>query len=59
MKVFAVYHSLGCSLFSANTPEGALRKARIRFGTYGGPYTLPENQEQEIASAKAFGAFVQ
>lgn len=56
MKVWAIEHSLGLSLFTARTVEGALRKARRRFGEYGEPYSAPKDQEQQVAMAKQFGA---
>ncbi len=56
--IYAVEHSLGASLFEARTPEAALRKARKRFGEYGAPYSVPENQAEAIASAKSLGAGV-
>ena len=58
LKVFAVEHQLGASLFLAYNPSEALRLARQRFGTHAAPFTLPENQAEAIAAAKAFGAEV-
>lgn len=56
--IFAVEHSMGLSLYEAKTPEAALEKARRRFGSFGGPYILPKDQEGQIIYAKAMGAGV-
>jgi len=54
--IFAVDHKLGASLVEARTPDGAVRKARRYFGQYAEPITIPENQDEAIASAKSMGA---
>lgn len=58
MKIWCVYHFLGASLVKAKTEKSALRKAKQRFGTYGGPYRIPQPQDEAIAFAQAMGAGV-
>jgi hypothetical protein len=58
MKVWAVYHERGVSLFKASSAENALQKAMAYFGTDGRPYSVPEDQKQVVAWAKSFGAAI-
>lgn len=56
--IYAVYHLHGVSLIRANGSQAALKTAERIFGTAGGPYRLPDNQEQEVEWAKAMGATI-
>lgn len=58
MKIFAVAHGLGVSLFLAKTKQSALKKALKYYGMGVGPYSCPEPQESEISWAKYMGAMV-
>lgn len=58
VKIWAVEHRYGLSLFRAKTAEGAFKKAKKQYGESGGPYVLAKNQEQDIAYAQSFNAIV-
>lgn len=56
MKLYAIEHSLGVSVIEASSQTEAIKKARAQFGSYGAPYSLPKDQETELAWAQAMGA---
>lgn len=56
MKLYAVLHEMGSSIFLAKNKADALSKAKRFFGESAAPYRVPENQEEEVEWALSMGA---